>query len=1751
MESNELIGKVVTSCLREWLKDDSDEMGTARFMLDNLGDPQMLAVAKEVLADPFLSEKIDVKLPASRLSGSGLPDEALTDKRTTHFRNANIKKQAILVACTGDDERLSLKEMTAIGEEQLRAQPELWVAVANSDLGLPEEQCIWWEQALRGLQDVRVLALERYATFIATIHNAIKDEGEPMLSAIGVALPTLRIPRDKAYFSSSLNSKTARHKHRWRGLFNKLINRRAPYMLKQKPNQSPISQEELEDALDKVRSEIPAPVLSLVEQFIGADSGWTEEAAQLCECEWSNFEGLFTGLKKQKYNLGEKTQQFFEERYPEDLTEDDQEFIERISKVRPKSSDEESEAFYDRHKERLSEDKSLRGQWDKFVFGAPKECNDFLVGLLECFEYLFSGQGEATEYVLRIRCKSKTQHQLFQLNYKAVLYFSTAYRAVYDLSPSNIQWEVGELFNYPTLYEKWTEEKRKKTYSKSKAATQIQFYIEGEVNKDPIQPVQLVWKFPIDSVVSEYTSDLDRLEKWPCMAGLASVDSVSSKGALQTVDLRDTGTLHASYAQNRGSFIPAYDPNEDYGLQFLSGLTECVKKNMVSEKQAAVLESNWKLFADLYNKVLSEVSKAGYSEATSKLAKSYGSIIECINQGIEGKLAKVALLRPLLSIGTAKVDNGSDATIILPWHPLRLLSRYFRLHQFIQLWRDLLAPAPVTFGDGKLYLREFAKCMQDTYYPEVALAWEGDAAVLLSQTDSFLDYSLHERPICERGREDGINDNPTSAANLVLEMVKRYLALYPHERNNLSTVLYNCDSARLPQAVVAKLADLGQDDNDLRCEVVLRHRDGGRLSALYEGIVEQTDDDIDGVASSEVATDFLARLRIAIMAEQAQAPKSEEGRPKDIVFLDEVISRHAALDWRIVPCQNFQGKELRPPEWARKETAYSDDLESAAYLTCPNQLAEGWHYLRAISSLFRNEWASSLDQHEALIPARVLDFSSPETKSIFDEIHRLGNWVVNYDDLLDRRQIRNQDVRVIRYKQLSNEGRNILTSSTAPLGLLKSMLRERLESLSLGLEAEDIAAATERLIRDANALSGDLALRAAKRGESASELIGTVLSQYIVEQELKESSGSSWNNIPCGWFYLDEYAEWLGQRESQIADIMAIHLHDDNGVPKIGITITEVKYIGHESLAAKRKESQKQLRDTVHRLHRALLHHPPCYDRPLWISRICNMLRSSIQLPRGSDISLERWIRALMDYQCDIYIKGYSHVFVPSQDCPECSEIVAIADIEDGVQEIYGRPDLKKIVQHYIGNASPTGIRQDVAAGMPVIHKTYHPLSEANTEEQSANTTSSTNAEANEANVKSSVPESATKPVDENVDIIASQEVISSDKDATQITPASVLDLLVDEAELQHDDSAEAAWLKETVHECRTALQHFQLKSKIVEQKLTPNCALLKFEGSANLTVDQVIKRRTEFLTSYGIEIVSVRPEPGVVSIAVARPAREVVQLGTAWKAWDLESKTANCKLPIGVQEEDGELLYISPLDNAPHTLIAGSTNSGKSVLMQNLLMGIACSNHPENSRIYLIDPKGGVDYFAFMGLPHIEGDIIFDMEGAVKVLKQLVGEMERRYKVLYANRSPNIATLNAKEDASEHLPYIWVVHDEFAEWMLQEEYRDAVTSLVGRLGVKARAAGIFLVFAAQRPDKDVMPMQLRSQLGNRLILKVDSAGTSKIALGEEGAESLLGRGHMAAKIEGASNLIYAQVPYVSPETIEKVVQQLSAEYGD
>jgi S-DNA-T family DNA segregation ATPase FtsK/SpoIIIE len=345
---------------------------------------------------------------------------------------------------------------------------------------------------------------------------------------------------------------------------------------------------------------------------------------------------------------------------------------------------------------------------------------------------------------------------------------------------------------------------------------------------------------------------------------------------------------------------------------------------------------------------------------------------------------------------------------------------------------------------------------------------------------------------------------------------------------------------------------------------------------------------------------------------------------------------------------------------------------------------------------------------------------------------------------------------------------------------------------------------------------------------------------------------------------------------------------------------------------------------------------------------------------------------------------------------------------------------------------------------------------------------------------------------------------------------------------------------------CKGALQQFQLQSKLLSSALTPNAALLKFQGSANLTVEQVLRRRSEFLTTHKLNVISVRAEPGVVAIAIARQNRRVLHLPEVWKGWRPDCSVGNDNLLIALKEEDSSFLFLSPKSNAPHTLIAGSTGSGKSVLMQNIILAIACTNSPAQAKIVLIDPKLGVDYFAFEGLPHLQGGIVDDQNQAIVRLNDLVDEMNRRYTVLKENKVSNIFDLNKRPNPTERLPFLWIIHDEFAEWMMTEHYADAVANIVGRLGVKARAAGISLVFAAQRPDANVMPMQLRANLGNRLVLRVDGEGTSEIALGEKGAERLLGKGHLAAKLEGESEIIFGQVPYVESDFLANVVKVLA-----
>ena len=616
--------------------------------------------------------------------------------------------------------------------------------------------------------------------------------------------------------------------------------------------------------------------------------------------------------------------------------------------------------------------------------------------------------------------------------------------------------------------------------------------------------------------------------------------------------------------------------------------------------------------------------------------------------------------------------------------------------ELLALWKNgPLTADTVDFGDARLFFDDLAEELGHPYYPEVCLGLHGTQPVLLARSDTLGDYSLMEPPTVYSDEDDGTNENATETAKQILDLVQRYLALQPHESANLSIALYNCNSARLPEATVNMLGNLYEDDEEVRCQVILRHHNAERLHQLYEKILEGSENDVDSFVASEASRDFMARLRIGIMADSAPIPSAQDGPPIDIVFLQDVIARLADPVWLTEPNDARVPEMLHhvPPRCSRRRPGTIDDLRSVMYLTSPVQPAVGWRYLQALYSVMQSV---EIDPALRPVPARQISFQNNLTRTIFDEVHRLGQWVVNYDDLLTRRQLRNQGVQIIRYQQHPHGGRNMTISSRAPLNLLEVLVQRRLFSLNLDLDGNDLRNLTRRMVDDANTISGDIVLRAAKRGQFASELIGLVLSRFLLQDELG-------NPGRCGWYFLDDYAMWLGQREERLADILALSPQRAGDQIVLIALISEAKYVGRDALADARRSSSVQLRETVLRMQEALFGNPSRLDRDLWLARLADMLLDGIEIPATDGNTLHQWRDSIRNGTAPLLLKGYSHVFVHSQEsgASDPSERAPLANVDHAWQEIYGRDHVRQLVLAYHRHESPRPIRAAIGDDAP------------------------------------------------------------------------------------------------------------------------------------------------------------------------------------------------------------------------------------------------------------------------------------------------------------------------------------------------------------------------------------------------------------------------------------------------------------------
>lgn len=257
-----------------------------------------------------------------------------------------------------------------------------------------------------------------------------------------------------------------------------------------------------------------------------------------------------------------------------------------------------------------------------------------------------------------------------------------------------------------------------------------------------------------------------------------------------------------------------------------------------------------------------------------------------------------------------------------------------------------------------------------------------------------------------------------------------------------------------------------------------------------------------------------------------------------------------------------------------------------------------------------------------------------------------------------------------------------------------------------------------------------------------------------------------------------------------------------------------------------------------------------------------------------------------------------------------------------------------------------------------------------------------------------------------------------------------------------------------------------------------------------------------------------------------------------------ISSKPVSLDMVIG-QTKDHKP-YTLDLTQCPHLLIAGQTGAGKSVCINSIISSLILNKTPEEMRLILIDPKV-VELSGYNELPHLLTDVITETEGAIKILDYLVEEMESRYKILAQHKVRNLASYNSKNPFNK-LPYIVTVIDEFGDLMYTAKKSNFENNMI-RIAQKARAVGIHLILATQRPSVNVITGILKANIPTRISFKLPSQIDSRTVLDVMGAESLKGKGDCLVKFNG-EEMINIQGSWLSDGQIEIIVNEVYCEYS-
>jgi DNA segregation ATPase FtsK/SpoIIIE, S-DNA-T family len=1010
--------------------------------------------------------------------------------------------------------------------------------------------------------------------------------------------------------------------------------------------------------------------------------------------------------------------------------------------------------------------------------------------------------------------------------------------------------------------------------------------------------------------------------------------------------------------------------------------------------------------------------------------------------------------------------------VMLATHPLRLrwLARHLRRMSQL-LVRCLTVGLDLNAENSELFF-EWLQRVSPHRTPPLIVGPDETVAVAVRESGGHEEYV----PLRQHGREsrDWLSAVDDAAVEELVKVIASYVETYPHKHDGLSLLLLDREgSPRLP----------------LRLARRVRARIPNIRFELLVFADPLAHHDIVRAFDAEFADDEVRDERLLPGVQLVLREWMPDTEPDLAAFTDRVDLALAPALFGTRTTLNQKTRDASAglsgsyDPWIHRST---HDLEESSQnvvrAMLPSQrdpLLETWSTL-----------CVRHDAHSAVAPQQVANTDYFEMQVRFDRhqrlfvgLHKVAHWVVTLDAFIGRDQIDalddKPDVILVKPGVGKNEAYTLIVSSATGRRFVVKRLARKLREIRV-VDDYSADATAERIYEVGRNVVPGAVLRALGLGSATNEIVGLVASRFAVARQKPVRCDRPGLEV---WLSFDEQQNWFGRAQRTRADLGRFVLTlDEQDEVWLDVLVVESKFRQAFDVGA----AEQQL-DRTTELCVAAFHSGDSQpdDREFWLQELASAIEqtSAVRQPASELPARRRFDLGRESLEATV-LSALRSGRVSLDSVQGVAVAVAAASEETapqtstlGAHELIrlNRPELRTIIADLLAvtdpsaaaavqNATPASIKSSTTRDDETRQHSRPPL--ANTEGPH---------QAKSAKTAVAGARAAARGLGESELVLRYERLLDVfSQHNVPVAPATT-----------------EPWLE------------------------GPGFYVLRVAPRTGVTVDRVVNRVNEIALALQLPAghqIRTSLDRGTIVFEVPKTEGEryPVLARDLWQACPVA--TGRLLVPLGadISGQPIQLDFSSP--DSPHLLVAGTTGSGKSVALDTILHGL-CRYPAESLRLRLVDPKG-TELLDFEDDPHTDGPIGGDASDALGILEDAVAEMQRRYELMRPLRTRDLVQFNAAvEEEEDRRPWIVIVLDEYADLTSDPDDKSQIEGLLRRLTQKARAAGIHVIAATQRPSADVISTTIRSNLPAQLALRVKTATDSRIILDEGGAEALAGQG--------------------------------------